>query len=236
MKIAICDDEQIFIDATCDILKKWSQKNYIVPEIHCFTNGDDLINAQQNNCMDLIILDVLMPLLNGIDTARELRNSNQSVPIIFLTSSRDFAVDSYEVNAFNYILKPIDENRFFSVLDKFLNSFEKNMETFTAHTQTGFCKLQLEKVDYLEAQNKKVIVYLSNGTIIEIKELFSKCEDIFTIEKGFFRCHRSYIVNLKRVEQFSKTQIITYNNNMLPISRNSYLAFKEAYFSYMFNS
>lgn len=235
MKIAICDDEQIFIDSTCNILKKWAKQHNITLELYCFTNGDDLINSQRNTCMDLIILDIIMPLLNGIDTARELRNDNQSIPVIFLTSSRDFAVDSYEVNAFNYIMKPIDESRFFTIMDAFLNLFEKNMETFTAQTSIGFCKIQLQKVEYLEAQNKKVIVYLSNGTNIEIKELFSKCENIFTVEKGFFKCHRSYIVNLKRIEQFSKTEIKTTNNAMIPISRNSYPLFKDAYFSFMFN-
>ena len=89
-------------------------------------------------------------------------------------------------------------------------------------------------MDYLEAQNKRVLVSLSNDTDIEIRELFSKCEEIFSLEKGFFKCHRSYIVNLNHVEQFTKTQISTKNGINIPISRNNYAAFKEAYFSYMF--
>ena len=123
--------------------------------------------------MDLIILDVIMPLLNGMDTARELRNDNQIVPIIFLTSSREFAVDSYEVKAFHYLIKPVDDVKLFRTLD-------------------------------------------------------------FSLENGFFRCHRSYIVNMNNIEQFTKSEIITGLNSVIPISRNRYIAFKETYFNYMF--
>lgn len=234
MKIAVCDDEIQFIDTVCILLEQWAKKHGIELAIYQFTNGDDLITAHQNECMDLIFLDVIMPLLNGMDTARELRNNNQMVPIIFLTSSREFAVASYEVKALNYLIKPVEDIKLFSILDEFLKTYENPKETFTARTSIGFCKIIIDDVDYLEAQNKQVIVYLSNGTTIEIRELFSKCEEIFTLEKGFFKCHRSYIVHLSHVEQFTKTQINTNNGSILPISRNSYCAFKEAYFSYMF--
>ena len=146
--------------------------------------------------MDLIMLDVIMPLLNGMDTARELRNDNQIVPIIFLTSSREFAVDSYEVKAFHYLIKPVDDVKLFRTLDDF--------------------------------------VHLSDGRTIAIRELFSKCEEIFSLENGFFRCHRSYIVNMNNIEQFTKSEIITGLNSVIPISRNRYIAFKETYFNYMF--
>lgn len=234
MKIAVCDDEMQFIDTICILLEQWAKKHGIELALYQFTNGDDLIAAHRNECMDLILLDVIMPLLNGMDTARELRNNNQMVPIIFLTSSREFAVASYEVKALNYLIKPVEDVKLFSILDEFLQTYENPKETFTARTSIGFCKITIDDVDYLEAQNKQVILYLSNGTTIEIRELFSKCEEIFTLEKGFFKCHRSYIVHLSHVEQFTKTQIHTNNGSVLPISRNNYCAFKEAYFSYMF--
>ena len=72
--------------------------------------------------MDLIILDVIMPLMSGMDTARELRMDEQTVPIIFLTSSKEFAVDSYDVNAFHYLIKPVDERKLFHILDEFLET------------------------------------------------------------------------------------------------------------------
>ena len=234
MKIAICDDEIQFLDDICILFKKWGKKHGIKLSLRRFTNGDALLLALHNECMDLIFLDVVMPLLNGIDTARELRDNNQTVPIIFLTSSKEFAVDSYEVKALNYLLKPIAEEKLFTVLDEFLKTFEKSKEAFIAKTSLGFFKVNVSDVVYLEAQNKHVNLYLSNDSTIEIRELFSNCEEFFSLEKGFFKCHRSYIVNLNHIEKFTKIQITTSNNASIPISRNNYVPFKEVYFNHMF--
>ena len=234
MKIAICDDEVQFINTTVALLEKWASKHHVDVTLYRFSNGDDLIRAHHTHCMDLIILDIIMPLLNGMDTAKELRQEHQSVPIIFLTSSHEFAVDSYEVKALNYLMKPVDPEKLFAAMDDFTQTLHREKETFTAQTSSGFCRITLDDVDYLEAQNKLVQVCLSNNTTLEIRELSSHCEEIFSLDKGFFKCHRSYIVNLDHVEQFTKTTIHTKNGTQIPISRNNSAAFKEAYFSYMF--
>lgn len=236
MKIAICDDEICFVQELRALLTQWSAKNALSLTLYQYSNGDDLLTALQTTSIDLVFLDIIMPLLNGMDTARELRNAGITVPIIFLTSSREFALESYEVKAFNYLLKPVNNQKLFSVLNEFLKSFKASAETFTAHTADGFCKITLNDVDYLEAQNKQVLVCLSDGTILKIRELFSKCEGVFTPEKGFFKCHRSYIINLSHVKQFTRTMITTGISSSVPISRNSYSAFKDAYFAYMFDS
>lgn len=235
MKIAICDDELSSLDQTCEVLDKWARLRHMPLTIERFTNGDDLLLAQQDSCPDLIFLDVVMPLLNGIETARELRSSNETIPIVFLTTSKEYAVDSYEVKALNYLIKPVSEDRLFTVLDDFIKTTQKPDEIFMAQTSLGFCKIHIPNVAYLEAQNKQVLVCLSNGTNLQIRELFSRCDEVFTEDKGFFRCHRSYIVNMRHIEQFTKDTITTDNQVQLPISRNSYVTFKEAYFNYMFD-
>ena len=234
MKIEICDDEIYFIDAICPLLEQWAKERGITLTLYRFTNGDDLVEAHQKEWMDLIILDVIMPLLNGMDVARELRNMNQTVPIIFLTSSREFAVDSYEVKAFHYLIKPVDRTKLFLILDDFLKTCNQPKTSFTAKTADGFCRIVIADVDYLEAQNKQVLVHLTNGRTIVIRELFSRCAEVFSPENGFCCCHRSYIVNLNNVESFSKTEVITANKAVIPISRNNYVAFKGTYFSHMF--
>ncbi len=234
MKIAICDDEIHFIDALCPLLEQWAKEREIKLTLYRFINGDDLISAHQGECMDLIFLDVIMPLLSGIDVARELRNTNQNVPIVFLTSSREFAVDSYEVKAFNYLIKPVDRAKLFLVLDDFMKTFNQPKNFFTAKTADGFCRIVIADVDYLEAQNKQVLVHLTNDRTIVIRELFSKCAEVFSPENGFCCCHRSYIVNLNNVARFSKTEVSTIHNAVIPISRNNYATFKEVYFNHMF--
>lgn len=234
MKIAICDDELQFLDDICQLLENWAYERKIELFIYRFTNGDDLILAHQKHYMDLIILDVIMPLLNGIDTAKEIRLADKNVSLVFLTSSREFAVESYDVKAFSYLIKPVNKERLFAVLDDFSKTTQRQEETFLAQTDAGFCKITISDVEYLEAQNKHVTVFLSNGTSIEIRELFSRCEEVFTLERGFFKCHRSYIVQLNHVEQFTKTTLLTNHHVTIPISRSSYPAFKETYFNHMF--
>ena len=235
MNIAICDDEILFTRELSSLLTHWAEKNDFSLTLYPYSNGDDLLTALRTIPVDLIFLDIIMPLLNGIDTAREIRSMGLTVPVIFLTSSREFALDSYDVKAFHYLLKPVNTLKLFSVMDDFFKTYHVPAETFVAHTADGFCSITLNDVDYLEAQNKQVLVCLSNGTTLKIRELFVKCEGVFTPEKGFFKCHRSYIVNLSHIKQFTRTMVTT-GISSVPISRNNYSAFKDAYFSYMFDS
>ena len=138
MKIAICDDEVAVSEVTKSLLQQWAIHQSISLSVHCYENGDDLILAQKSECFDLIFLDVLMPLLNGIDTAKELRRQNQNVPIIFLTSSKEFAFDSYEVKALQYLLKPVSPNQLWSIMDDFIALIKNQKEIFVARTSDGF--------------------------------------------------------------------------------------------------
>ena len=125
-------------------MEKWASKHHVDVTLYRFSNGDDLIRAHHTHCKDLIILDIIMPLLNGMDTAKELRQEHQSVPIIFLTSSREFAVDSYEVKALNYLMKPVDPEKLFAAMDDFTQTLHREKETFTAQTSSGFCRITLD--------------------------------------------------------------------------------------------
>ena len=235
MKIAICDDDIDFINTLCPLLEKWAAGHAIPLTLYPFQSGDSLISTLHKECIDLIFLDVIMPMFNGIETARELRNNNQTVPIIFLSSSREFAVDSYELKAFHYLLKPVSEDRLFSVLDDFLSTLTKKEDFAVAQTAMGFCKVLLTDVVYLEAQDKQVNIYQSDGSVLIIREQISKCEELFSPSKGFYKCHRSYIVNMNYIQKFTKAQITTSSGAIIPISRIIYPAFKETYLSYMFN-
>ena len=176
MKIAICDDDIQFIDTTCLLLEKWANEHGIPLTFYRLQSGDSLILTLQKECIDLIFLDVVMPMLNGIETARELRNNSPTIPIVFLSSSREFAVDSYELKAFNYLLKPISEDRLFAVLDDFLKMQTKNEDFIIAQTITGFCKINFADVIYLVWKENndylriKLIILLDYEEIIHPKK------------------------------------------------------------------
>lgn len=131
-------------------------------------------------------------------------------------------------------MKPLDEVRFHAVLDSWYEVHKASMAHFAARTDSGYQAIYFQDVEYLEAQNKNVLVTLKDGSVISIKEPFHQCETIFTVEKGFYKCHRSYIAALSCVEKFGKTSLFTKSGAQIPISRDNYANFKDVYFSYMF--
>ena len=114
-RIAICDDEPVFSAQIDAIISHWPARPAGV-RTEIFHDGDSLIRAHEEMPFDIILLDVLMPLLNGIETAAEIRSKDKNVKIVFLTSTPEFALDSYSVKASNYLLKPVDPARLLECL------------------------------------------------------------------------------------------------------------------------
>lgn len=134
IKIAICDDETAFLTELSAMLRSWAASRKLVLQLFPFTNGDKMIAACEESPADLVILDIMMPFPGGMDTAKALRQKESHVPLIFLTSSPEFALESYEVRAFWYLLKPVSEERLFSVLEQWLTSMQASLRHFAART------------------------------------------------------------------------------------------------------
>ena len=235
LKIAVCDDDAVFLENTVEMINKWSTLRDEKTEIHTFSNGDDLIEGHKNVQMDIIFLDVIMPLLNGMDTARELRQNDNSVSIVFTTSSPEFAVESYEVKAQNYLLKPVSDKKIQAVLDEALLLKNHESKSVVFKTSFGYHRVFIDDLEYVEAQNKKVAVYLKDGSLLESPESLHRFEEQTADCPMLFKCHRSYIVNLANVDSFSSVKIVCKSGRSIPIARGCAKEFKEAYFKVMFN-
>jgi len=179
-------------------------------------------------------LDILMPLISGMETAYELRNSDPSVNIIFLTSSPDFAIDSYSVRASNYLLKPINEIKLYECLDRIISDLEKTTEYIYIKTQNAVYKTALNEIEYLETQNKHALFVLRDHRTLESVYPLYKFEKKLCIDYGFFKCHRCYIVNMQHIDTYTPKEIKMQSGYRIPIARNRHLEFKDAYFSYIF--
>ena len=234
LKIAICDDSTLFLEHAEELIQKWSDESCFPVQIFTYTNGDDLIAANTSDRIDIIFLDIIMPLFNGMDTAREIRKKDKTVQIIFLTSSPEFALESYEVKAQGYLLKPVTYDRIKDTLNDCAQMFHEEPEYLIIKTSFGYQKLYLHDIEYAEAQNKKVLFHLRSGKTVESPEPFHSFESKFTIKDGFFKCHRSYLVYLQNVDHFRTSEITMKSGQIIPISRNYSKAFKEAYFAQMF--
>lgn len=234
LRIAVCDDSLDFLQKAVGLIEKWSEQSGIPVEIYRFDNGDELICKNASAHIDVCFLDIIMPLQNGIDTAKELRLNDNAVKIIFLTSSPEFALESYEVKASGYLLKPVTYEKIKDLLDECSDAFDIEPKNTVLKTSSGYQKVFFHDIEYLEAQNKKVAFYLRTGKMVLAVNPLYLFESHFTESDGFFKCHRSYLVYLQNVDHFNQTEIITKSGHVVPIARGYSKAFQEAYFAAMF--
>ena len=234
IRIAVCDDSPEFLQQAVNMVERWSEESGVPAEIYRFDNGDALLAKNAVTHMDIIFLDIIMPLQSGIDTAKELRQSDKAVKIIFLTSSPEFALDSYEVKAQDYLLKPVTYEKVKETLTECSHTFEEEPKNIVLKTAFGYQKLYFHDMEYAEVQNKRVVFYLRTGKTVESAESLHSLEDRLCLNDGFFKCHRSYLVYLPNVDHFSMTEIITKSGRSIPIARGYGKAFKESYFAFVF--
>lgn len=231
MRIALCDDRPDQLENLHSMILAWNGE-YV--SVSCYDNGDALLQAHRTTPFDIIFLDILMPLLNGMETARELRQTDKTVKLVFLTASADFAVEAFSVKASNYLLKPLDPEKLHRCLEELseeLHTFARKICIRGIHAMH---QIPVEDIEYIESQNKRILFVLSNGETILSGEPLYAYEEKLTLEDGFFKCSRSFIVNIHRIDTFTAKEIRTRSGARIPISRSCHREFEDAYFSVLF--
>ena len=233
VRIACCDDDKNYLNTVKNMIDSWNQCPVLL-HTDIFDEGDALIQAHAKQPYDIIILDIVMPLLNGMDTAREIRTKDKSVKIVFLTSSREFAIESYRVKASDYLLKPVVADDLRSCLLDRIREIS-TVDRFITITNGGVHhRVVLSDVEYLEAQGKHVEISMKNGSKLKANEALNTFEKHFEGDFEFFKCHRSFIINLSQVSSYSAKEITMRSQSVIPLSRNLIKEFEGAYFTALF--
>ena len=236
IRIAVCDNAREDLEKATDMVRNWADENGIEIELHQFENGDDLLSHNMACRMDVILMDIIMPMLNGMDTARELRKYDSAVSIIFLTSSPEYALESYDVKAKGYLLKPVNYEKLKDLLDDVSQMFLEEPKSLTLKTELGYQRLYYRDIECIEAQNKTIFIKLRNGRQVKTTETLHSFESKLENGEGFFKCHRSYIVNILNVDTYNMSEIITQSGYRIPIARGYGRVFQAAYFNFMFKN
>ena len=182
----------------------------------------------------LCAVPVVMHLLNGISAAGEIRETDRLVKIVFLTSSPEYALDSYRVKASDYLLKPVRQEALFHTMDELFRELRRETRSIALRTPGTVYRVELDKIEYMEAQNKRVLFVLTDGrTMVSVDPLYFY-EQKLTPQDGFFKCNRSYIVNIYRIDSFSPKEARMRSGARIPISRSCHREFEAAYFSAIF--
>lgn len=233
MRIALCDDQPSQLEYLHSMILAWKSRE---TSITCFDNGDDLLRAHTAAPFDIIFLDILMPLLSGMETARELRQTDRTVKLVFLTSSADFAVEAFTVKASNYLLKPVKPEKLYTCLEELDQELRASARKISIKGSHALHQIPVADIEYIESQNKRILFVLSGGETILSGEPLYAYEEKLTLEDGFFKCSRSFIVNIHRIDTFTAKEIRTRSGARIPISRSCHREFEKAYFSVLFGT
>ncbi len=218
LQIAVCDDEII---ECCNMAKKIKdilEEMKIPCIIRQFQSGGELLHAPEH--FDIVFLDIIMRDLNGLKTAQIFREKFDRI-LIFMSSSREYVFEAYDVEAFQYLLKPVEDGKLKSVLQKaVLKTESRSQEFIIVSRERQKKKLFLDDIYYFEIQGRVVYVHGPEGIFTyyeQIGELENKLRD-----KGFFRCHKSYLINLKYVDGYNRQEAILENGEKIVIAKRRY--------------
>lgn len=233
MNIAICDDTLEDRQIIEKYLIDYGAKTGIKFEVFSYESGEDLLIAYKKISFKIIFLDIYLLELTGIDTAKEIRRFDKEVQIIFVTTSTDHAVSSYDVRALHYIVKPTS----FSKIEKVLNLCK--LEEIKANKQievlTGknFSPIKLTEIIYGEMFKKILTIHTTYGNV----ESRISLENFELLLGGvpFIRCHRSFIINMDFIKDIEVDRFILNNDEKVPISRSAKVLSVKTYNEYIFS-
>ena len=205
-------------------------------EYAAFQSPFDLLSKiERGSRFDILFLDVVMPGETGIDAAAEIRSYDDQVKIIFLTSSSEFAVQSYTVGAYFYQLKPIWKESFFRLMDSAVSACEKERSnSLILRCKNGITRVDLRQLEYCEVLHRTLLIHLTDGTVLESTGSLDEMSRQLEPFGSFLRPHRSYLVNLEYVRNLSYHTITMFSSAEIPLPRGKYHEVKDTYLEYAF--
>lgn len=234
MRIAICDDDEQELAQLSKLVAEYQSRRKVKSDCRIFYNGSDLLRNMKGGEYDLIFLDVLMPGINGIQIARELRDLDQNVKLVFISSSPNFALESYNIGAFHYLLKPANADSLFPLLDKVEYELSRQDEYgFLLQNRKGIVRISYAELEYTEVINKKLFFYLTDGTVYETTAALSEYEERLLTRPEFIKTHRSYLANLSRIQSVDIHSAVTKSRRVIPISRSRHHLVRDAYMKFI---
>ena len=223
--IAICDDDSDQVRALRKLLAEWNSETVIKE----YGSAEQFLFGYPDDKCDLLLLDIEMGGMNGMELAKSLRAKGDMLPIVFITGFSEYMGDGYDVEALHYLIKPVDKDKLFMTLDRYSHN-RKPKNRIILPCCEGSVITSSKNIIYLEAFGKKTQVALNSGNKITcsmgLSAVFEK------LGEGFVSCHRSYVVNLGYISSVSKTEITMDSGEKIPVSRRLYDSVNRAFIDY----
>lgn len=230
LSIAVCDDEIIECAGMAEKIRGTLEEMKVPCFLRQFNSGEELLQSEEN--FDIVFLDIMMDGLDGMKTAKRIRKKASCRLLVFISASREYVFDAYDVEAFWYLVKPVERAKLKQVLKKALLKTEAASPDFIlVNKGRQKQKIFLRDILYFEIMGRLIDIHKTGG----ISDYYGKIgileEELR--EKGFFRCHKSYLVHLKYVKGYNRQEAVLDNGEKIPVSKRRYEEFCKALLSYM---
>lgn len=231
MKVAVIDDSREDSNRIREYLEQFQKETGRIFQIMIYNSSLDFLEEYQGE-YDVIFLDIEMPGCSGLEVAKEIRDKDKAVGIIFVTSMAQYAIEGYEVNAIDFIVKPVGYFNFSMKLENAFRFFEQHKEkNILVNSRDGILRMTVSDLVYIEKERDFLVFYTRNETIKErgsIKAIKEKLADLF-----FSECTSGCLINLNYVKRIGKDTVTLMTGTELPLSRRSKKQFTEDYINFM---
>lgn len=237
LRIAICDDVQQELQGLVSLTNQYLTANGLDAEVTEFSHPDALLSAIEAESFHLYILDIVMPMVSGLELGKEIRRLDREAQIIYVTTEPQFALQAYAASPINYLIKPIEKQRLFETLTLAVSKADLAEEqTFAVKTADGLRVLKLSDIACCEYRSHAVIFTLTDGgeaVSRTIRESFTEYILPILKDRHFLQCHTSFVVNMRRVQRFAKESFTLCGGKIVPISAKQYPVVRDTYMDYL---
>lgn len=217
MRIAIVDDDQPMRGVLRDYCERYSEEHALPMTLSEYASGDDLLAGYRRGDADLIFLDVEMPGTNGLDTARRLRRTDDAAALLFVTNMAQYAINGYEVDAVDYVLKPLSYYDFSLKFTKAMRSMQGRSDAIvTIESVDGLRTMAIGDIHYVEVFDHYLLFHTADGAYRARGSISVQAKELG--EYGFSRIHKSFLVNLRHVSNLTGSSV-TCAGTTLPVGR-----------------
>lgn len=232
IRIAIVEDEESHVQILEDYLHRFEKENCVTFQRSVFADGLDIVTDYRAE-YDIILLDIRMKHLDGMKTAEKIREMDEDVAFIFITSTVQYAVQGYMVDALGYVVKPVSWLAFSQILKKAVRQVCERQEKsyLKIEVEGGYLRIDLSQIFYIESQRHNVVIHAQKGDFLTAGPM--KRLEAGLMHKGFAKCHNAYLVNLQHVTGILQNNVILDAGEELPVSRTRKKAFLDALTDYI---
>lgn len=237
IRIAICDDMQNQVAVISEFIEEYIGINELNAQVSKFTKPDSLLIECETEKFDIYILDIVMPMFNGIEVGKEIRKIDREAQIIYVSTEASFALESFSAGPINYLLKPVDKGKFFETLTHAISEVDtKEEQIITIETKEGLRVLRFSSIISCEYINHAVWYKLMDGDTIKTRTIrgnFQNHVEPLLLDERFIQPHSSFVINMSRIEIFAKDHFVMRLGGIIPIPKKKYSFAKDRYMDYL---